>query len=315
MRPFLRALRPCRGALVAIGIVALGAPALAEQVAVTPRLKTGDTFSIEITRVIESTSQPQQNSRNVSSAQIRIVSTGPEGTVLEWAPDADQNLEAHAAIDPVVRAASDATRDLRLRLRLDADGAYAGLANEEEVTAKLKIGLDLVVKDLLAKAPEEQRAKLETALGQVFTPTVMIAVFTRDVQTYFSMNGASLAPGESMTVDLEQPNPFGGNPLPAKLLITMESAVPETAILATTTTYDGNALLRMTRDVLAKSGERLSDAEFEKIPPMQMADDGRFVFDRTFGLMRELTVNRRIVMGKEQRLEGLQIRLVRGPQR
>ena len=60
----------------------------------------------------------------------------------------------------------------------------------------------------------------------------------------------------------------------------------------------------MTRDVLAKSGERLSDAEFEKIPPMQMADDGRFVFDRTFGLMRELTVNRRLVMGKEQRLQG-----------
>jgi hypothetical protein len=46
-----------------------------------------------------------------------------------------------------------------------------------------------------------------------------------------------------------------------------------------------------------------------------MDDDGRFVLDRTVGLMRELVVNRRISAGKDQRLDRWEIRLVREPQR
>jgi hypothetical protein len=52
-----------------------------------------------------------------------------------------------------------------------------------------------------------------------------------------------------------------------------------------------------------------------QIPPIEMADDGQYVFDRTVGLMREVVVNRRMATGANRRLDGWEIRLVAGPPR
>jgi hypothetical protein len=44
-----------------------------------------------------------------------------------------------------------------------------------------------------------------------------------------------------------------------------------------------------------------------------MADEGTYLFDREFGLMKEVIVSRRVAAGPTRRLDGWQIRLLKGP--
>jgi hypothetical protein len=58
-------------------------------------------------------------------------------------------------------------------------------------------------------------------------------------------------------------------------------------------------LIRATRALAEQSGKPIPESELAALPTMQMDDDGRFVLDRTVGLVRELVVNRRISAGKD----------------
>jgi hypothetical protein len=64
---------------------------------------------------------------------------------------------SQAAQDPLVAAAGKALVGLRLQLSLNEDGELIGLANESEVAPKLQAALDMMVKDVLARPPEDQR--------------------------------------------------------------------------------------------------------------------------------------------------------------
>jgi hypothetical protein len=79
---------------------------------------------------------------------------------------------------------------------------------------------------------------------------------------------------------------------------------------------DPAALREMTRALVAKAGQVIPQEEFDKLPSMEMADDGKFVFDRSVGLMRAVIVNRRMSMGAmQQRSDGWEIRLLKSPAR
>jgi hypothetical protein len=76
---------------------------------------------------------------------------------------------------------------------------------------------------------------------------VLLGSITRDAQTYFNLNGISLGVGKTAAADLEQPNPLGGEPLPATFRITIESATNVSVVGTTTTTYDTAPLMRAAR--------------------------------------------------------------------
>jgi len=62
---------------------------------------------------------------------------------------------------------------------------------------------------------------------------------------------------------------------------------------------------------LAKqAGSPTPPEQFINLPPMQMSDEGSFLFDRKRGLMREVKVNRRIAAGSNRRLDAWEIRLI-----
>jgi hypothetical protein len=90
----------------------------------------------------------------------------------------------------------------------------------------------------------------------------------------------------------------------------MESATADVASLKTTTTYDAAALMRLTESLAKRAGAAIPPEELARLPPMEMADEGTFVFDRKLGLMRAVKVNRRIAVGATRRLDAWDIRLV-----
>ena len=296
-----------------IGVV-LVASASMQVIRVAPQLKTGDRFELAVTVVKQNSARPQQSGKSTTPVDVRVVSAVANGFELEWVAG-EGRIEGGQAVDPVVRAAATALRGLKLRLTLDADGAYTGLANQNEVLSQVQKGVDLVVGAVIEKLPAEQRATMQKVLAQMLSPALLIQSATREAQIYFGMSGAELSVGESAALSLQQPSPFGGGSLPATFSVTMTSATSDAVVLTTATTYDPDALMRMTRALLEQSGKPIPEAELAKAPPLTLNDEGRYVLDRKLGLPRELVVNRQISAGPDQRLERWEIRLVRAPQR
>jgi hypothetical protein len=303
-----------RAALGLASFALLSNAAFAQDIAITLKLRAGDVFRLQVTRVRENPSRPQLNTKSTTSIDVQIVSASPDGISLEWVPG-DTTLDSQAAQDPVMLAASQALEGLRLRITLTGDGEFVGLANERELLPKLQAALDIIVRETVEKVPAEQRKNFQAFIGQVLSPAVMVASVTNDAKTYFGLSGVTIAVGETIEAELEQPNPLGGGALPATFRIKAESATIESAVLLTTTTYDKAAFMEIARGLAEKTGKPLPAEELAKLPPIEMGDEGRFVVDRMTGLMREVVVKRRLSAGPLQRFDGWDIRLVQGPKR
>ena len=87
------------------------------------------------------------------------------------------------------------------------------------------------------------------------------------------------------------------------------------ASLVTPTVYDGAALIRAMSRLMENAGQPIPKEELAKLPAMQIGDEGRYVFDRVVGLMREATVTRRVTVPGLVRLDRTEIRLVAPPKR
>jgi hypothetical protein len=113
---------------------------------------------------------------------------------VDWIAGATTIDNPEVAQNPLLRAASDAVGGLTLRVRLNAEGEFAGLANEAEVASKLQPAIDIIVGDLMAKTPEDQRQGLKALLGQFLSPAAVITMAARDAQIYLGLNGVSQSP-------------------------------------------------------------------------------------------------------------------------
>jgi hypothetical protein len=301
--------------LVAVAIALTAATAAAQEVTVAPKLRAGDRFRLEVTRTREHTARPQQNGHSTTVVDVRVIAATPEGMTLEWAPGATTFQNPAVAADPLLEAVASVSGNLRLHLKLTPEGELTGLANQADVEATIRTVVDLVLKDLLAKVSDEQRPQLQTMMGQLLSPAVLVGTITRDAQLYFFMNGVTFTVGEPIEADLEQPSPFGKGVIPTTLRMVAKSATNETAALTMTTTYDGASLLQIGRALAEQGGTKLTDEEFARVPPLQMSDDGTYALDRALGLMREVVVNRHVNAGPNRRHDGWTIRLLKAPAR
>ena len=300
-------------ALLVMALAIDAGPAVAQDVTIIPKLRAGDGFQLQVIRTRENSSRSQQNSKARTLVDVRVVSAGPDGFVIEWVPGDTMLDNPQAAPDPIVGVASQALRDIKFRLNLNVDGELTGVANQAEVAPKLKAVVDAIIRELSARVPDTQRKQFLDFMGQVLSADVLIASATRDAGTYFGLNGVSLASSEAVEIDIEQPNPLGGAPLPATFSVRMESVTADTASLKTVTTYDGASLVRLTESLAKQAGAPIAPEELAKLPPIEMADEGTYLLDRHMGLMREVVVSRRVTVGPNRRLDGWQIRLLKGP--
>jgi len=287
--------------------------ALAQDVTIAPKLAAGDEFRLALVRTRDNSAQPQQNSTSRTVISVRVTSAGADGYVLDWVPGETVVDNQQLAQNPVVMAAVEAVRGLRFRLTLNADGELTGLANQDEILPKLKSMMDTIVQQILAGIPDDERTAMVSFMNQVLSPEALVSSATREAGIYFGLNGVSLASGEVAEIELQQPSPFGGGVIPGIFRVRMDSITTNSVSLTTETTYDSTALLRLTESLIKQAGKPIPPSELAKVPPIDMNDDGTFVFDRTVGLMREVTMIRRVVAGTNQRLDRWEMRLLDGP--
>ena len=301
----------CLAAVLSIA----GSQALAQDVTIGPSFREGDQFRLEMVRLRENSQQPQQNGRSRTLVNVAVVSVTADGVLLDWAPGDTTFDNPQVAQNPLLAAAVQAASGLRFRLALNPDGELTGMANQAEVAPKLRAIVDGMLQGLAASLPAEQRQGLITFTSQILSPEVLIASAMREASIYFGLNGMSLTAGEEVEIDIEQPSPFAGAAIPATFRVRMDSVTADSASLTTATTYDSAALWRLTEALVKQAGKPIPPDELAKVPPMDMRDEGTYVFDRTLGLMREVIVSRHNAVGGVRRLDGWEIRLLEGPRR
>ena len=287
----------------------------AQDITVMPNLREGDTFQVELTRTRQNTTRPQQNGESRTVVTVQVISSSPDGTLLDWAPGETEFDNPLMAGDPLIANASEAIRGIHFRLMLNAEGELTGLANEDEVVPKLQSVVDTLVQELSGNVPAEQRQAFKNLIDQVLSPAALISSATREAEIYFSLSGVELTAGESVDADIQVPNPFGGGPLTAQFRVELKSVTPDSAMLATTTVYDAEMLREMTLRLLQQTGRPPSPEEVASLPSMILSDDGQYRYDRELGLMREVIVNRRVSVAPMSRHDGWRIRLLTEPVR
>jgi hypothetical protein len=299
---------------MAASFLTLAATASAQDILITPKMRVGDTFTLEISRTRENVPASRQDGKGRATIDVTVLTATPEGSTIEWESGSTAGSVAGLP-EALMLTASNAMRGMKPVIRLTADGAVVGLVNEAEVLAKMQAAVDVIRRDLVDKVPPANRQGLEVMLGQLLSPTLLLGSVVRDAETYFGLSGVELAVGESITADLMQPNPLGGGSLPAKFTVRLDSATADSASLVTTTVYDGSELMRATLQLMEKAGEPVAPEEIAKFPAMQLADEGQFVFDRSVGLMREVVSIRRVTVAGRSRLDRIEIRLAAPPRR
>src|SRR5688572_17498568 len=167
------------------------------------------------------------NVRSQTLVDIHVIRSGPDGFTLEWVPGRTVFDNPLVLQEPGFAAAALAVQDIRFRILLNADGEYIGLANEAEITPKLQAAVNTIVQEAARNLPAAQRQAFQNTVRQVLSPAVLAASATQDVQTYFGLNGAALAPGEEVVVPLEEPNPLGGGFITSRFRVRVDSATAE----------------------------------------------------------------------------------------
>ena len=307
---------------VSVLIVALIAVLSPQQVSFTPRFVAGDEFRLEIKHTREDSRKASAGFTATTAVAVRVVSAGPAGTVLDWTPgDVEVTGSLAETSDPATELASEVIGEVTMRVGLDPDGSFGRLENSKELLTKLTAVLDVAIAELAQGKPAEETRKMRELIGQVLTPQNLLNMATRDIQTYVAMHGVELPSNKALDVPIRQANPFGGDPLSAVLRLRVESASSEATTLVSTTVYDTDALKKSTLALLERAappGKKPTDQELASFS-LELADEGRYVFDTKLGLFRNVTVTRRTGTSagatKATRSDRYDIRLVTPPKR
>lgn len=305
LRPFLLLLPFC---------LAFSGQAFSQELTLRPTLQVDDTFELEIIRLREDSRRPQMNGRSRTPIHVRVLESNPKGLLLEWKQGATEFDNPEIIKNPIAAAASNAVKDLVLQLELNPAGQFARLRNEAEVTAKLQTVMESLLTALGRQIPDaNQRQQVESLVRRLMSPPVLLASATRDAQTYFALNGATVDKEKPFTADLQQPSPFGGGAIPARFRLTLDSLDAHSASLATTTTYDPQAVARFSAQLLAQAAPASAQSA-AKPPALHIEDSAAYTYNRAFGLMSDVVVRRRVsASGALNALDGWDIRLTRRP--
>ena len=62
------------GASLLVALLASASQAFAPDVSIVPKLRAGDAFQLEVIRIREHSTQPQQNSKSTNRVDVRVLS-------------------------------------------------------------------------------------------------------------------------------------------------------------------------------------------------------------------------------------------------
>ena len=291
--------------LILVSLVGL-AIVPAQNVEIRPRFVAGDEFTLAITRSVgerfeKTLSDPlveHEYSINLS-AQVRVVSSGPEGTVLQWHPRTATLKGTAVGLDARMAAAVLATTGLDFLLSLDANGQYRRITNVADLTSSLERARATARAQVISAGASASDASGVDAL----TPPQMASTVGDMAEVFTGLYGLARPVGQELEIPATFPG-LGAQGVPGIRRIRILSANDSTVEASMTLALDQAAL----RKVLPGAAEQA----FQGI---DLTETARYVFDRSVGLHRSGTFERTATSGSNRRYERLVFTLASAPKR
>ena len=237
---------------------------------------------------------------------VRVLEAGAEGALLEWVEGAQTIVDAHPQRRPLLALSLAATREVPLRLRVDAAGRVLSLANATEVR-----GLCLRLLDAMAAhlgTDPDARDIVDAmlpALKAAYASDEMVAVATlREPMILFGAMGRRFGADEPVEFRTALDNPLGGAPLPAIARFAIRAVQPRAARaeLGWLMVSDPVATTAAAQAGVDTAGRIVGDAIDAGpgqvvLPPVSLEERGDFVVDTASAWPARVTHARTVRVG------------------
>jgi hypothetical protein len=270
-----------------------------QEISVRPLWKVGDTIRLEYKRTREDARRPESNGTSTTPITIRVLAAGTDGYRVLWSMGKTE-LSAGQHIPPAVMALQEKVSAMQMEIQLSADGEYQKLVNSTDVIAKMGAMMDQLLPSITKDEAEQKK------LREFMSPELLLASAEGDAKTYFGMYGVALEVGETVTAPMTQPFPLApGQTVAAQFAVRLAKADDKAALLRSETSYDAASLKTAMNEMLKKAG--VPEAALDKMPTLDLADEGEYEVDRRTGTIARMSTVRRIkaegIVGRMDRRE------------
>lgn len=273
--------------------------------------EVGQSIDIVMTSTRE-TKRPGQAASKHSGAtpiHIKVLESKGTETIVSWTfgrtrvNGKGMDEEMAARINPLLSL----NEGKRLELVFDDELTLRSIRNVEEVMEMTQKSLDALVKTL----PKHVSSEIVPQVREMFSnPETVVSLLIQDPGRYFLVYGWELAPGVPRREEMQLPNPFGGEPLPANMTLTLEPYQPQESQLVVKfkQELDKEAVSSFTKSMMKKAVELRKDEELE-LPKLEIADTATYTINRTTGWVERASVVRKSTAAGGSRTDIVEFRI------
>ncbi len=269
-----------------------------------PALRAGQQWRFAFERQV--TRGPEVMHWYRAPLHVRVLEADADGALLEWVEGAQTIVDAHPQRGALLALGLAATREVPLRLRVDAAGRVVAIANAAEVR-----GLCLGLMDAAAVqlgADPDTRDIVDTmlpAMKAAYASDEMVAVASlREPMILFGAMGRRFGADEPVEFRTALANPLGGAPLPAIARFAIRAVQPragraELGWLMVSDPAATTAAAQAGVDTAARLvGDAIDDdPEHVVLPPVSLEERGDFVVDTASAWPARVTHARTVRVG------------------
>lgn len=270
----------------------------AETLRVESRYQPGQVLHLELTKSREDT-RVGRAFATTTPITARVLSVTPAETVIDWVPGETTANPPQILSDPMVGAALSVLRDLHLEVRLDADGAFAGLRNQQQVESRLHQATAVMARTFADRIPEPARRKQFLEMfSRILPPSAVAASAVREIDLWFALSGAELETGVPISISRELPNPLGGEEkLPSMVEITLKQVneLFNQAEVEIVQNIDAAALASTIEKLVAQTGQPIP--KDTPRPTITIADKATYIIDLRTRRLSHVTHTRIVEAG------------------
>ena len=278
-----------------------------QQVAIVPHWAQGDRFDLVLTRTREKAvdGQSSRSGKTETHVTLEVLKSNAQGYLVGWTAG-DTTFDVPTASESLVRQIVGLMKGLQIVLQINQEGIITGVQNWNELRSETVKVLD----DLLSKtrnSPQQGsdyttlsnlRAQWDSLFG---TKEQIERLCTRDAQMYFLALGRAYDSEKPYEYEDRLPNPLGGEPFPARAMITLTAFNEQSKQAALTWSHQADPqqaariIQSMIKDLASKRGKSVPDGTVAQ--PIAIDDTAEIMVDVRTGWITTLSRKQSIQLG------------------
>jgi hypothetical protein len=277
-----------------------------------PRWKQGESHRLKLTKGREQSraGKPTTRATGHSEVQLTVLEAGDDGYVLRWATvSIDKPLDPRVTADQA-EALNHLAGKYVLEFEVDARATVKRLRNWDEVQRGIAEASELVMRNV----PAPERDSVGKALGLVFESRDRAEpLLLKEPTLFLAAVGRAYTKGKPFEYDDLIPNPFGGDPFPAKGSFSLISLDQEDVAIAFRQTLDPEKTGVILLDAMKRMAERMGRPVPTTIPAGQdfeINDSADFIIDVATGWPRSMSHRREVKAQGQTRVDSLKIETI-----